>query len=100
MGWYVLCRPRGSRSGDVRTPPAPSPIAAAGVTDNYSIATVKAALSHSITRPVMKATKRGYAGRVGVGQGASGSLCSCLLLGLVSSKLYIFSITIPIAFKF
>lgn len=69
MGWYVLCRPRGLRSGDVWTPPAPSPIAAAGVTDNYSIAAVKAALSHSITQSVRKATKRGYAG----GGGGAGS---------------------------
>lgn len=63
---------RGPCSGDVRTPPGPSPIAAAGVTDNYSITAVKAALSHSITQSVMKATERGYAGGPGGGWGVVG----------------------------
>lgn len=35
----------------------PSPLAAADVTDNYSIAAVKAALSHPIAQSVMKVTK-------------------------------------------
>lgn len=43
-------------------PPGPSPIAAAGVTDNYSISVVKAALSHSITQSAMKAIKSGDGG--------------------------------------
>lgn len=72
-------------------PPGPSPIAAAGVTDNYSISAVKAALSHSITQSAMNAIKSGDEGRGGGGQGDSGSLwagvCSCVWQ-------FIFSITI------
>lgn len=85
MGWYVLCRPRLLCSGDVRMPPGPSPIAAAGVTDNYSISAVKAALSHSITQSAMNAIKSGDEGRGG-GQwivGVSGQVSA-----LVSGNLY------------
>lgn len=68
----MCCVDRGARAVLIcgrRRPP--SPIAAADVTDNYSIAAVKAALSHPIAQSVMKVTKRGYAG--GVGPSAAGS---------------------------
>lgn len=78
MGWYVLCRPRGPCSGDVRMPPGPSPIPAAGVTDNYSITTVKAALSHSITQSAMKAIKRGDGGGALEVAGVSGQVSAAV----------------------
>lgn len=70
----------------------PSPIAAADVTDNYSIAAVKAALSHPITQSVTKVTKRGYAGEVGVGLSAAGS-------DVYNTIYSMFAIKIPTAFK-
>lgn len=70
----MCCVDHGARAVPIcgrRRPP--SPIAAADVTDNYSIAAVKVALSHPIAQSVMKVTKRGYAGGVGVGPSAAGS---------------------------